>query len=177
MGDFNDVFSNSEKDGLRGIEPIRLNLFISFIDDSKLIDTELQGCKFTWLSNPRDGFVTRELIDRVLANWARRELFRHALTLALPIVNSDHAPILLKPKPPLTSGRSFKFEAFWNDHEDCKGIVANGWVGHHSEPWNQWDKRVEACKSSLIKWQRSTFRNAAKDANLLSRVFSTKTRH
>lgn len=66
-------------------------------------------------------------IDRVLANWAWRELFPHALATTHPIVNSDHAPIILKPIPPHRSGTNFRYEDFWEDSEECREIVANAW--------------------------------------------------
>lgn len=149
MGDFNEMTSIFEKDGLRRVEPIRLNLFRDFFNESNLIDLELHGCKFTWVSNPRDGFVTWERIDRVLSNWAWRDSFPHALSLALPIVNSNHSPIILRPKPPLTSGKSLRYESFWDDHEDCKKIVAEGWDGILEDPWGHWNRRVTNCKTHL----------------------------
>lgn len=102
-------------------------------------------------------------MDRVLDNWAWKEAFPHALAIALPIVNLDHSPIILKPKPPLTSGKAFSYKAFWEDHDDCRQVVANGWQGNMEDAWNQWDKRVNACKSHLVKWHKTTFRNAAKE--------------
>lgn len=33
------------------------------------MDFELKGCIFTQVSNPRNGVVTKERIDRVLVSW------------------------------------------------------------------------------------------------------------
>lgn len=55
FGDFNEMKVSFEKDGSRPIEPIRMRLFREFLDDSELGDLELKGCRYTWLSNPRDG--------------------------------------------------------------------------------------------------------------------------
>lgn len=69
------------------------------MNEIELMDFNLQGRRFTWLSNPREGVITRQRIDHVLANWEWRENFPHALATALPIINSDHSPIILKPNP------------------------------------------------------------------------------
>lgn len=85
IGDFNEMVHSMEKDGLRLVEQGRLDRFRDFFNDSELMDLELQGCNYTWVSNPRNGFVTREKIDRVLANWSWRQMFPHALAIALHI--------------------------------------------------------------------------------------------
>lgn len=41
-------------------------------------------------------------------------------------ISSNHSPIILEPKPNLKSGHSFKFEAFWNEHEDCHQVIQRG---------------------------------------------------
>lgn len=87
-------------------------LFRKLLDDNQFIDMDLKGCKYTWLSNPEDGQVTKQKIDRVIANWDWLAMFLHALGVAIPIINSNHSPIFLKPKPPLSSGRQFKYEAY-----------------------------------------------------------------
>lgn len=38
MGDFNEMLTNSDKEGLRGVEPIRINLFREFLDSNGLMD-------------------------------------------------------------------------------------------------------------------------------------------
>lgn len=112
-----------EKDGSISVEANKLALFRQFLDDGDLMDLDLKGCKFTWISNPRNGIITRDKLDRVLVNWAYREIFSHAISIALPIVNSDHSIIVLKSKSSSSSGVSFKYEAFWEDHEECREIL------------------------------------------------------
>lgn len=45
-----------EKEGSRPMDSNRMALFM---------DLELKGCKFTWISNPRDEVTTKEKLDRV----------------------------------------------------------------------------------------------------------------
>lgn len=139
-----------------------MNLFRDFLNVSGLMDFDLKGSKFTWTSNPRDGFVTCEKLDRVLVNWAWRSLFPHDVALALPIISSDHAPIIFYPKPKSSSGYSFKFEAYWEEHEQCDATIQQGWNGSVGES-NAWDLLLEktiSCQKSLRKWHHKTFKKA-----------------
>ncbi|KAJ1377318.1 Endonuclease/exonuclease/phosphatase superfamily [Sesbania bispinosa] len=126
MSDFNEILSQTEKDGLRPQQQRGMDLFRDFLNDTGLMDLELKGCKFTWSSNPRNGFVTREKLDRVLVNWPWRTCYEHALAAALPQISSYHSPILLWPYPDGTSGSSFKYEAYWEEHPDCAQVIEKG---------------------------------------------------
>ncbi|KAJ1376439.1 Endonuclease/exonuclease/phosphatase superfamily [Sesbania bispinosa] len=104
-----------------------MKVFQDFVQNSNLIDLDLKGNRFTWFSNPRQGVITREKLDRVLVNWAWLSLFPNAIASAYPAISSDHSPILLDLIPEESSGRNFKYEAFWDDHAECKEVVHNGW--------------------------------------------------
>lgn len=93
IGDFNEMCSVTEKDGLSPVAPIRMSLFRDFLNSTDLMDLDLKGNKYIWASNPRDGVVTFQKIDRIPVNWGWRYLYPHAIGLALPIVNSDHSPL------------------------------------------------------------------------------------
>lgn len=95
MGDFNEMLHQWEKEGIRHFDHARANLFCEFMNTAGLMDMDLNGNKLTWASNPRNGFVVREKLDRVMANWAWRECFPYALALALPIISSNHSPIIV----------------------------------------------------------------------------------
>ncbi|KAJ1399226.1 Zinc finger, CCHC-type [Sesbania bispinosa] len=120
MGDFNELLYPFEKDGLRPHQQHRIDLFRIFVSDMGLMDLELKGCKFTWFSNPRNDFVIREKLDRILVNWEWRSLFPNALAMVVPTCSSDHTPIIFWPKPRLKSGKIFKFEAFLEEHEELE---------------------------------------------------------
>ncbi|XP_072066501.1 uncharacterized protein [Arachis hypogaea] len=96
IGDFNDILDQEEKVGLHPkprsqIEEFRkfmplsqIEEFRKFINYNELMDLDLKGGRFTWFSNPRNGFVTRERLDRALANWAWRMVYQNATLTALP---------------------------------------------------------------------------------------------
>ncbi|KAJ1431598.1 Endonuclease/exonuclease/phosphatase [Sesbania bispinosa] len=162
MGDFNELLYHHEKDGLRPIEPQRMEFFRDFVSNLGLMDLDFKGCKFTWYSNPRNGFVTREKLDRILVNWEWRSLFPNALAMAIPSVSSDHTPIIFWLKPKLRSAAKFKFEAFWEEHEDCKAVIDEGWVDRMGEAqgWDKFLNKAETCRASLKNWHRQTFKRA-----------------
>lgn len=126
IGDFNELLAEFEKDALRPVHQNRAELFREFMNGTRLMDFDLKGCKFTWANNPRNGVETREKTDRVLANWPWRVLYPHATALALPMISSDHSPIIFQPWPKESSGNSFKFEAIWEDHANCNEVIQQG---------------------------------------------------
>lgn len=67
-----------------------------------------------------------------MVNWGWRDIYDHAVGLAIPIVNSDHSPIVLLPNPPTRCARFFRYEAYWEDHKKCRGVVNKSW--NCSEP-------------------------------------------
>lgn len=54
LGDFNEILLQFEKDGLRPYHPRRVELFRDFLNLSRLLEMDLKGCAFTWMSNPRN---------------------------------------------------------------------------------------------------------------------------
>ncbi|KAJ1436344.1 Zinc finger, CCHC-type [Sesbania bispinosa] len=133
----------------------------SIRDEAKLQEL-IRGCRFTWYSNPRNGFVTREKLDRILVNWSWRELFPNALAMAIPSVSSNHTPLILWPKPKMKSGCNFKFEAFWEEHEDCNSVIQEGWTdrSQESQGWDSFLKKAKNYKATLQNWHNKTFRRA-----------------
>lgn len=126
IGDFNEMLSINEKDGCRPIAPIRLSLFRYFLNSTGMMDLDLKGNCFTWAGNPRDGVVTCQKIDRVIVNWSWRDLYPNDVGIAMPIINSDHSPIVLLPQPPARVNRSFTYESFWEEHPDCRNVALMG---------------------------------------------------
>lgn len=126
------------------------------------MDFDLKGCKYTWMGNPRNGISTREKIDRVLANWEWRSLYPHATALALPMISSDHSPIVLHPWPKESSGGAFKFEAMWEDHVNCQEVIQQGWDGvlNSDDAWNSFLDKAKSCQRGLVKWHKKEFRRA-----------------
>lgn len=158
IGDINEMTSITEKEGSRPIEPIWLNLLRDFLNVSELMDQELKCFKVAWISNPRDGIITKQKIGRILVNWGRRDLYPLAIGLALPIANSDHSPLVLLLNPPAACARYFCYESYWEEHEECRNMVKSGWSRSSSvnEGWDRFSTKVKDCKKFLLAWHKFT---------------------
>lgn len=69
IGDYNEMLVHSDKCGIRPFDQSRAVLFRDFLNNTGLMDLELEGCWFTRASNPRNGVIVREKLDRALGNW------------------------------------------------------------------------------------------------------------
>ncbi|XP_072074439.1 uncharacterized protein [Arachis hypogaea] len=127
IGDFNDILCQEEKVGKHPKPLIQIEVFKNLVNKKNLMDLELKGNKFTWFSNPREGLVTRERLDRAMVNWKWRQAFSNASLTALPAITSDHCPLILNLKPNRNVPRQFKYEAYWDDKKECKEVVSKGW--------------------------------------------------
>lgn len=61
------------------------------------------------------------------------------------------------------------YEAFWDEHEDCKNFVLGGWnsATNSGGTWEEYMARSKACKNHLISWHKSTFLAAYKEISKL----------
>ncbi|KAJ1415755.1 Endonuclease/exonuclease/phosphatase superfamily [Sesbania bispinosa] len=161
-GDFNEILSQSKKFGLQPQRQSRMDLFREFLHANELIDLETKGCQFIWTSNPRDGFVTKERLDRIQVNWAWRSKFEHALATTLPAISFDHSPLVLWHKPNLKGENPFRFEAMWEEHSECNQIIEEGWQNsiEREDVWTEFLKKAKNCKRSLKNWNQRTFKKA-----------------
>nr|XP_025679206.1 uncharacterized protein LOC112779177 [Arachis hypogaea] len=110
-----------------------------------------------------------ERIDRALVNWKWRHKFPNASLIAMPAVSSDHTPIVLRLQPKYKADKSFKFEAFWNDHKECEEIIKMSWKKkeHSNNEWGRLLKKMRNCKENLRNWSRKTFARADIEINKL----------
>lgn len=165
MGDFNEMALHFEKDGIRPFDHYRAELFRNILTETGLMDMDLKGCKFTWVSNPRNRKVTREKLERVLVNWPWRSFIPHALAIALPIVSSDHSPMIFQVSSKEKSGISFKYEAYWEKHLDCNEVINRGWAeGEESNmAWGTFIEKMKTCKKRLQRWNKEEFKRANRE--------------
>ncbi|RYR11282.1 hypothetical protein Ahy_B05g079746 [Arachis hypogaea] len=128
IGDFNDVLTQKEK-------------------------MDLKGDRFTWFSNPRNEFVTKEKIDRALVNSEWRFLFENASFSTMSAISLDHCLLILNPKLVYRINKSFKFKAFCAYHQECENIIKKGWEKEISQncEWTRITRRMNNCKKNLKK--------------------------
>lgn len=100
MGDFNEVLYLWEKASKREADRHRTVAFRDFLDSCSLMDLDSKCCKFTWTNNREGADLVKKRLDRALCNWPWRIQFPSAKVFALPVIGSDHSPLLLTLEPP-----------------------------------------------------------------------------
>ncbi|RYR68791.1 hypothetical protein Ahy_A03g015257 [Arachis hypogaea] len=85
-----------------------------------------------------------------IVNWKWRQIFNHAKLIALPVISSDHCPLLLNIEPNQKVPRQFRYEAYWDDKEECKEVIRKGWTSkaQGENGTNLWKEPATASKIS-----------------------------
>nr|GFB78539.1 RNA-directed DNA polymerase, eukaryota [Tanacetum cinerariifolium] len=109
MGDFNEIHNMGERMGSvfnsRGASE-----FNSFIDNSSLVEVQLEGFSFTW-SHPSAKKMSK--LDRFLVSKGFTSLFPRTSAICLDKHLSDHRPILLREVITDYGASPFRFYHSW----------------------------------------------------------------
>jgi hypothetical protein len=87
-----------------------MNRFKQALDDTHLMELDLQGRKFTWSNEQDDPTFTR--IDRVFGTPEWHVLFPNTDLQALPTMGSDHSPFFLTGDVARQNYTGFRFESY-----------------------------------------------------------------
>nr|POE81150.1 hypothetical protein CFP56_75245 [Quercus suber] len=95
IGDFNQVISKEDKLSLTIGNIIRAEEFQQVLGDLQLCDLTASGQRFTWMNKREEDDFVMERLDRAFGSieWVNRYPFYSLRNL--PIVKSDHGPIIL----------------------------------------------------------------------------------
>nr|XP_028964584.1 uncharacterized protein LOC114827109 [Malus domestica] len=131
----------------------------TFMQVTNLWDLDFNGPAFTW-HGMRHGHLVEERIDRALINGLWQDLWPNSLVTHGTVMGSDHCPLIIQTESESMRGRrAFKFEAFWAKEIDCDQVVRSCWNRQApSEILVRWTKKINDCKSSLIRWSRNKFK-------------------
>ncbi|KAJ1387656.1 Ribonuclease H superfamily [Sesbania bispinosa] len=112
----------------------------------------------------------REKLELIARSLRLKEFFCVELSglsgaMALPAISSDHTPIVFEVEPEERSGKSFKYEIMWNEHQECKSFVSQGWQINNEETskWKALTKKTANCRRAILRWHNTTFTNASKE--------------
>ncbi|KAK4252766.1 hypothetical protein QN277_014312 [Acacia crassicarpa] len=160
VGDFNDLLSQSEKEGGNPRAMRKIINFQGFLSDCNLMDLEFKGSQFTWC-NKRDGAIVRERLDRALGNVEFRDTFHHAVVFHVDPVGSDHHALVVdcchhEEKAP----KVFRFEANWVHHVDFLSVVRRSWLegaGVMDDKIQDLIRWLAFCRKGLMVWDREEF--------------------
>lgn len=125
------------------------------------------GSTFTWMRGVNATSFKGARLDRALGNAEWKLLYPNATVEHLPIMGSDHAPLLIntQPRQIQRSEKSFRFNA-WPTHPNFYTFVDSVWDKSKDLESN---KRIMA--KALADWNTNTFGNIFRRKNrLLARL-------
>ncbi|XP_031110827.1 uncharacterized protein LOC116014988 [Ipomoea triloba] len=167
-GDFNSITSIEEVSNSSCFNSSRCSDFRNWIFREGLIDLGYIGSKFTWMRGINSASFRGARLDRALCNADWKFRFPEAVVEHLPMIDSDHSPLLISctPKAATTRKKPFRFNMAWATHEDFINCVRRTWM-----PEKQLEENKTTMAEALSIWNRSTFGNIFQRKNwLLSRI-------
>uniref|UniRef100_A0ACD5WIG9 Uncharacterized protein n=1 Tax=Avena sativa TaxID=4498 RepID=A0ACD5WIG9_AVESA len=94
LGDLNDIMCDMDTTSTN-INKFRMRTFNSYVKQCGLFDLGFSGPAYTWTNKRFSSTPIFERLDRCLANAEWCTLFPNTNVFNLPIILSDHAPILI----------------------------------------------------------------------------------
>lgn len=177
LGDFNSVVSIDEVSNPRTFDHRRCIGMKDWIRREGLVDPGFTGPLFTWMRGKHQDTFKGARLDRVLCSTEWLNWFPDISVRHLPMINSDHAPVLIRLDKKRNCRRSgFKFQAAWTTHPEFKKCIA--------ENWSHLDTVVENTRKLapiLEKWNKDCFGSIFKRKNRLiarlngiQKIFATR---
>jgi endonuclease/exonuclease/phosphatase family metal-dependent hydrolase len=160
VGDFNEIVSLSEKSSSSYRSPSQMQAFKKALEDSHLSDLGFLGPRFTWCNGRYGEDLTRERLDRAVANGEWTNLFDVVEVHVLPRSKSDHHPLLVSfsnsRDVKWNKCRMFRYEACWGKHKESNQLIKQVWRAKQPSinPWNNFQGKLSVCKQSLKQWVR-----------------------
>ena len=129
---------------------------------------EAKGLPYTWMNKRSGDNFVMEKLDRVFGNMAWLDCYPHCLVRNLPIIASDHGPIVLDSDciPPFRH-RPFRFEWMWTTHPECPSIVKAAWQEGNHQGFHAFrvTQKVKAVKDTFKCWNKQSFGIIEKEIN------------
>lgn len=117
MRDFNEILTHEEKEGAANRPFLQMERFREALDE--------------WCNNREGRGLIRERLDKAFGNKDWPGLYENIIVQVLPVINSDHSPLLVhyfnQEEEKLDHKRIFSYEAFWSKKQECRVIVKRVW--------------------------------------------------
>eukprot|EP00253_Pinus_taeda_P015092 PITA_15092 len=118
------ITKREEKRGGRSILDKESCHLKNFIQNNWLIDLPFNNGVFTWNNKRADPYQIASRLDRFLLSHNAIHLGGDISASILPLIGSDHWPIVLQwTRPGNIARRPFRFEAFWLSHPDFNDFI------------------------------------------------------
>lgn len=95
LGDFNDINSHKEKEGVRRKSQRSIDVFNAIIEDISMKDLGVKTQLFTWSNNRRGEEQVHERFVCVLINARWSTNFQTEVCINELSLDSDHSPLVL----------------------------------------------------------------------------------
>uniref|UniRef100_J3M5K5 Endonuclease/exonuclease/phosphatase domain-containing protein n=1 Tax=Oryza brachyantha TaxID=4533 RepID=J3M5K5_ORYBR len=152
MGDLNDILYANEKFGLSSVNNARISSFRHHVREIGLLDLAYRGPAYTWTNRRKGKDFVMQRLDRCLANIEWRNHFPNTAVYHLPLIYSDHAPILALLSPSTNRSRYyFKFEKWWLNESDFQGMAQTHWSHSGNVPFCV---KLSNLSSGIKKWSK-----------------------
>lgn len=142
--------------------------FSDWLLNQELLDIGFAGSRYTWIRITSSTTFKGARLDRGVCTIEWRELFLEAKVTHLPIIQSDHAPLLVKfnGKMNYKSKGPFRFQAACMTHSEFQKVIQHEWRDRETLNGN-----VPKLAKALFEWNSSTFENIHKrKRELISRI-------
>jgi endonuclease/exonuclease/phosphatase family metal-dependent hydrolase len=138
MGDLNELMHVNEKLGPTRADVNRINEFCAFVKQCGFIDLGYSGPAYTWTNKRFSSVPTYERLDRCLGNADWCMAFPSTTIYHLPMMYSDHAPILavLNSRRARTN-KPFRFKNWWLMEQEYHKVARQSWIRSSARSFNQ----------------------------------------
>jgi hypothetical protein len=134
MGDMNEIMYDMDKNSPY-INSHCLHAFRNLVKNCGFFDLGFSGPAYTWTNKRYSSNPVYECLDRGLVNPEWCAIYPNTNVFNLPIILSDHSPILISTDGTYKKPRQkFKFENWWlmeDDFQDHAKTVWNNSVNRH----------------------------------------------
>lgn len=136
MGDLNDILYDEDKSS-PNVNKYRMHAFRALVKQCGFIDLGYSGPAYTWTNKRYTSKPILERLDRCLVNAEWCGIYPSSNVFNLPIIYSDHAPILLSTEAQTRKHkRNFNFENWWLMEEDFHTHAKNVWTGSRNKAFH-----------------------------------------
>lgn len=173
LGDLNVVMNQHEKYGGKAFSQGDAKNFLNFLGQSDGVDLGCSGGHYTWQNKRDTSTLVKERLDKAVCDSQWCIEYPRSGLLNLPIIGSDHAPILLDTFLECEKlSFPFRFLTAWCRDDSCEEVIQNAWNckigGSHSF---RLMVKTNNTKKALRTWNKEVFgRCDVKLKNLKNRL-------
>jgi hypothetical protein len=152
MGDMNEIMHPNEKHGPGTPHMCRINVFCDLVKRCGFLNLGYSGPAYTWTNKRFTSAPTFQRLDRCFANAEWCMIYPRTSVFHLPMLNSDHAPILtLLDSHKRSTTKPFRFENWWLLEDDYNSIAKNSWAKSANRPFHH---KTRFLATDLKTWRR-----------------------